>query len=64
MKYYQLLKYQITGMEFEFCTSKELEEVNKEFKADKITEIDKEEYNQHMEIKNRRFLRLATGYPK
>lgn len=64
MKYYQLLRHQVTGMEFAFCNSKELEETNKEFKADKIEEIPKEIYKMEIERHNRKFLRLATGYPK
>lgn len=66
MKYYQLFKYQnnAVGGEFAFCTSEELEEINKDFKADKIEEISRDIYDMEIERSNRKFLRIATGYPK
>lgn len=65
-RYYQLFKYEdnAVGGVFAFATSDELEDIKKEFSPDKIEEIDQTIYDREIKNQHRKFMRLATGYPK
>mgnify|MGYP001187651991 CR=1 FL=1 len=64
--YYELMKSanNAVGAVFEYCTKTELEAKIESFEPDDVNEISKEEYDEEIERKHRKFLRMATGYPK
>lgn len=66
MKYYELMKHanNSVGAVFEYCTEKELEETTNQFEPNNVNEISKEEYNEEIKRKNRKFMRKVTRYPK
>ena len=66
MKYYSLMRYanNAVGADFLYCTQDEVEDKKQEFKADYVEEISEQEYKKEKEREHRRFLRMATGYPK
>lgn len=65
-KYFSLMRYanNPVGADFTYCTETELHEVKKEFNPIVVEEISKEDYDYEMERIHRKFMRLATGYPK
>ncbi|MNV41633.1 hypothetical protein D3C71_1332740 [compost metagenome] len=65
-KYYELMKNanNAVGAVFAYCTEEELEAKTQEFQPDYTDTISKEEYDEEIKRQNRKFMRMATGYPK
>lgn len=65
MKYFELMKPadNAVGADFGYCNEDELSKLKEEFEPTDVQEITKDEYEDAIKRKQRKFSRLVTGYP-